>query len=135
MTTGPQVSFFIIFLLPHVSPGRGLLNCHTSSTLPTMQPIPPQGEPGYDWLGKVCPVIEMTRESFLSSYNPHRENSIDEAMIKFKGRSTLKQYMPKSPSSVASKYGRELIAIMATSPMWIFTLTGTPQRQTLVQQW
>ena len=59
--------------------------------------IPPRGEPGYDRLGKVRPVIEMIRESFLSSYNPHRENSIDEAMIKFKGRSTLKQYMPKKP--------------------------------------
>ena len=39
----------------------------------------------------------MLRQSFLSSYNPHCENSIDEAMVKFKGRSTLKQYMPKKP--------------------------------------
>ena len=48
-------------------------------------------------MAKVRPVIETLRESFLSSYNPHRENSIDEAMVKFKGRSTLKQYMPKKP--------------------------------------
>ena len=59
--------------------------------------IPSRGEPGYDRLAKVRPVIEMVRQSFLSSYNPHCENSIDEAMIKFKGRSTLKQYMPKKP--------------------------------------
>ena len=52
---------------------------------------------GYDRLAKVRPVIETLRSSFLSSYNPHRENSIDEAMLKFKGRSTLKQYMPKKP--------------------------------------
>ena len=30
-------------------------------------------------------------------YNPHRDISIDEAMIKFKGRSSMKQYMPKKP--------------------------------------
>ena len=28
----------------------------------------------------------------------HRENSIDEAMVGFKGRSTLKQYMPMKPT-------------------------------------
>ena len=29
---------------------------------------------------------------------PHRENSIDEAMVGFKGRSSLKQYVPKKPT-------------------------------------
>ena len=33
----------------------------------------------------------------LTLYKPHRENSVDEAMVKFKGRSLLKQYMPKKP--------------------------------------
>lgn len=56
-----------------------------------------RGEPGYDRLAKVRPVIEILKQSFLSSYNPHRENSIDEAMIKFKGQSSLKQYLPKKP--------------------------------------
>lgn len=30
-------------------------------------------------------------------YNLHKEVSIDEAMIRFKGRSSLKRYMPKKP--------------------------------------
>ena len=60
--------------------------------------IVPRGEPGHDRLAKVRPVIEMVRESFLANYNPHCENSVDEAMIRFKGRSTLKQYMPKKPT-------------------------------------
>ena len=46
-------------------------------------------------VGKVRPAIQMLRESFLSSYDPNRENSIDEAMVKFKGRSTLKQLHAK----------------------------------------
>ena len=59
--------------------------------------IVPRGEPGYDRLGKVRPVIEQVRQSFLRNYRPHRENAIDEAMIPFKGRSTLKQYLPMKP--------------------------------------
>ena len=60
--------------------------------------IVPRGEPGHDCFAKVRPVIEMVCESFLANYNPHCENSVDEAMIRFKGRSTLKQYMPKKPT-------------------------------------
>ena len=35
--------------------------------------------------------------NFRSVYHPGREVSIDEAMIKFKGRSSIKQYLPKKP--------------------------------------
>ena len=55
------------------------------------------GEPGYDRLGKVKPMIEKLQDRFLNLYLPHCENSIDEAMIPFQGRSTLKQYMPAKP--------------------------------------
>ncbi len=59
--------------------------------------IVPRGEPGYDRLAKVSPVITAIRQSFLSCYKSSKENGIDEAMIKFKGRSSLKQYLPKKP--------------------------------------
>ena len=39
----------------------------------------------------------MIEEKFASLYNPSRENAIDEAMVPYKGRSSLKQYMPKKP--------------------------------------
>ena len=58
----------------------------------------PWGDPGYDKLGKVWPVIDTVSKQFLQNYNPHRENSVDEAMIKFKGRSSMKQYLPKKNS-------------------------------------
>ena len=60
--------------------------------------IIPRGEPGYDRLAKVRPVIEAVQKTFLESYRPNKENSIDEAMVKFKGRSALKQYVPKKPT-------------------------------------
>ena len=54
-------------------------------------------EPEYDRLGKIRPVINAVNAAFLTSYHPNCENSIDEAMIKFKGRSSLKQYLPLKP--------------------------------------
>ena len=60
--------------------------------------IVPHGEPGYDRLARVRPVITTIKDTFLSSYHPHRDNAIDEAMIKFKGRSAMKQFVPLKPT-------------------------------------
>ena len=59
--------------------------------------IIPPGEPGYDRLCKVRHVLSLIEDRFSILYNPHRECSIDEAMVPYKGRSSLKQYMPKKP--------------------------------------
>ena len=48
-------------------------------------------------LGKVQPVIDSLSQSFQEVYSPGKNVSVDEAMIPFKGRSSLKQYMPKKP--------------------------------------
>ena len=37
------------------------------------------------------------QKRFLEMYHPHCENAIDEAMIPFQVRSSLKQYMPAKP--------------------------------------
>ena len=42
-------------------------------------------------------MIDHFSRQFLTAYNPHCEASIDEAMIAFMGRSTMKQYLPKKP--------------------------------------
>ena len=55
----------------------------------------PKGNPGFDKLFKVR--LDSIRANFLHEYSPGENQSVDEAMIKFKGRTTLKQYMPKKP--------------------------------------
>ena len=59
--------------------------------------LQPRGSPGHDRLGKVRPVIDHLSAKFAEVYHPHKEVAVDEAMIKFQGRSSLKQYMPKKP--------------------------------------
>ena len=58
----------------------------------------PRGEEGHDRLGKVRPVIDHLSTKFAEVYQPHRDIAVDEAMIKFQGRSSLKQYMPLKPT-------------------------------------
>ena len=59
--------------------------------------ILPPNHPNYDRIWKVRAIVNMVSETFLCNYNPHMQNAVDEAMIPFKGRSSLKQYMPKKP--------------------------------------
>lgn len=55
------------------------------------------GTPEYNKLEKIQPIIDSLLENFQTAYNLHRDVSVDEAMVPFKGRSTLKQYMPMKP--------------------------------------
>ena len=52
------------------------------------------GDPDYDRLHKLRPLLTKGKQNCLNQYNPHHQVSIDEAMVGFKGRSSLKQYMP-----------------------------------------
>ncbi len=56
------------------------------------------GSPGYDRLRKVRPILDCIAERFLNLYNPNCQCSIDEAMIPYKGRSSMKQYLPLKPT-------------------------------------
>ena len=51
---------------------------------------PPRGWPGHDKLCHIRPVIEKVAETMT----PPKEQSIDEGMIAFKRRLSLKQYLP-----------------------------------------
>lgn len=60
---------------------------NTTLTLP--------GNEGYIRLGKVRRIIELITSRFMDTYDSHKESSIDQAMVAFKGRDSMKQYMPK----------------------------------------
>lgn len=58
---------------------------------------PRPDDPTRDKLYKVRPFLDLVAKNFKSCINPSKSMSVDESMIKFKGRSSLKQYMPKKP--------------------------------------
>ena len=60
-----------------------------------------RGQPGYDRIFKIRPILTMILPKFEAMYGPEKELSLDEMTIAFKGRHTLKQYNPKKPD----KYG------------------------------
>ncbi|KAL1477491.1 hypothetical protein MTO96_035698 [Rhipicephalus appendiculatus] len=58
--------------------------------------MPKKGSKEYDRCFKVRPLIEMN-ENFRKEYTPSSRLAVDESMILFKGRSSMKQYMPMKP--------------------------------------
>jgi len=59
--------------------------------------VPKRGDPNYDKLYKLRPLIDRINERFQSQCIQTTSQSVDEEMIAFKGRSSLKQYMPLKP--------------------------------------
>lgn len=57
----------------------------------------PRDNPTFDKLFKVRPFIKSIKGNFKLQFNPHEHQSVDESMTRFKGRTTLKQYMPMKP--------------------------------------
>ncbi|XP_047103494.1 piggyBac transposable element-derived protein 4-like [Schistocerca piceifrons] len=55
------------------------------------------GDTNYDKLYKLRPFLERISHNFQKALNPNECMAVDESMIKFKGRSTIKQYLPKKP--------------------------------------
>ena len=51
------------------------------------------GSSDYDKLGKIRPILTSLTDRFSAIYEPGKDLSINEAMIPYKGRSSLKQYM------------------------------------------
>lgn len=59
--------------------------------------MPKKGEEKFDKLYKVRPLLHFLNSVYKNTFYPSRNLSIDESMIGFKGRSSLKQYMPLKP--------------------------------------
>ena len=58
-----------------------------------------------DKLYKLRPLIASLNDNFLKLYDSSRYLSIDESMILFKGRHSIKQYNPKKPIKEVTSYG------------------------------
>ncbi len=56
------------------------------------------GQPGFDRLFKIRPLLDLLMPRFDSEYTLHHECAIDEAMVPFKGRLGFKQYMKAKPT-------------------------------------
>ncbi len=70
-----------------------------------------RGQPGYDALFKVRPLLDLVSPKLEAEYHPHEHISIDEAMIKFKGRLSFKQYMKAKPT----KWGIKVCVLSDTT--------------------
>lgn len=58
---------------------------------------PERGSPNYDKLYKIRPLLDKMKEQ-CNKIDQEEHQSIDEQMIKFKGRHSLKQYLPMKPT-------------------------------------
>lgn len=50
-------------------------------------------------LYKIRPILEFVKNTYLAVYNCGKELSVDETMVKFKGRLFFRQYLPNKPSA------------------------------------
>ena len=96
-TTGLQMSSWGMWGYNACSHEIVTSHCADISTWTTHNSSQPGMTPHYDPLYKVRPVLDMCQHTFLEQYIPGREVSIDEAMVKYKGRVFFRQYMPKKP--------------------------------------
>ena len=60
--------------------------------------LPARSDPDYDRLCKVRSILSFIQDACGANYISSRHQSIDEAMIAFKGRSSMQQYMPQKPT-------------------------------------
>ncbi|KDR16794.1 PiggyBac transposable element-derived protein 3 [Zootermopsis nevadensis] len=58
---------------------------------------PPRNDQNYDKLYKIRPLLEMLSTTFKDYYKPSKVQSIDESMIRFKGSSSLRQFLSQNP--------------------------------------
>ncbi|KAF2900929.1 hypothetical protein ILUMI_05252 [Ignelater luminosus] len=59
--------------------------------------MPIRESANYDKLYKIRPYLDKLQRSFSNCYKPTSTLTVDESMIKFRGRSDKKQYMQKKP--------------------------------------
>ena len=92
----------------------------------------PYGTAGYNSLFKIQPALDIIKKTFSECYRPGKNMSIDEAMVAFKGRTHLKQYLPSKPVNGASRFGPLQNYQQAISVTLIYTLVSGTDPQVMV---
>ncbi|XP_049962750.1 piggyBac transposable element-derived protein 4-like [Schistocerca serialis cubense] len=77
-----------------------------------------RGEPGYDPLHEVHPLVETICLQFQQAYLPDHDIMVDEGMCKYRGRIYFKQYLLQKPS----KYGMKLCMLSESNSGYIWNL-------------
>jgi len=88
---------FNVSRVSEVMPVKRFLKLFRFLHLNNNSQMPKRGTLNFDPLYKVRPIVTHLNLAFKQVFNPSRFLSIDESMAKFKGRSSLKQYMPMKP--------------------------------------
>eukprot|EP00112_Aurelia_sp_Birch-Aquarium-sp1_P024716 Seg794.2 transcript_id=Seg794.2/GoldUCD/mRNA.D3Y31 product="PiggyBac transposable element-derived protein 3" protein_id=Seg794.2/GoldUCD/D3Y31 len=55
-------------------------------------------DPDRDKLYLIRPILDIVNEKCLKNYKPHKDNAVDEAMVKFRGTLGFRQYMHAKPT-------------------------------------
>ena len=92
----------------------------TNIHLADNEKAPPKESPAFDKLYKVRPIMKILGKSFQENFNLGQNVSVDEAMVKGKGRNPVKQYMPAKPIKRGSKLW--CIGCSCCAYLWDFQL-------------
>uniref|UniRef100_A0A8C5PTB7 PiggyBac transposable element-derived protein domain-containing protein n=1 Tax=Leptobrachium leishanense TaxID=445787 RepID=A0A8C5PTB7_9ANUR len=81
---------------------------------------PPRNDPMHDRLYTIRPLISLMSAKFTDNYVPDQNISVDESLMKFKGRLLFKQYIP----SKRSRYGVKCYKLCesTTGYTWAFRI-------------
>ncbi|XP_015776889.1 PREDICTED: piggyBac transposable element-derived protein 4-like [Acropora digitifera] len=65
--------------------------------------LTPRGQDGYNKLGKIQPLLNLILPKFQETYCPSRNLSVDETLVKFKGKLSWKQFIKDKPARFGLK--------------------------------
>ncbi|XP_022804152.1 piggyBac transposable element-derived protein 3-like [Stylophora pistillata] len=85
----------------------------------------------YDKLYKIRPMVTILKQSFQTNYSLGQNVSVDEAVVKGKGRNPVKQYMPMKPKKRGSKLW--CIGCSCCAHLWDFQLYAGKEKGTAEQ--
>ena len=62
-----------------------------------------RNDPCHDKLHLICPIIDHVNAECVAACNPHREVTVDKAMVAFCGRLSFRRYLPAKPTKYSIK--------------------------------